>query len=295
MNTQHSALLAAAIACILATPAIAQNAPARPVIGGHGENVTAFIAQHDDNGDGKLTWAEFEAFRRARFDATDANKNGTVDIEEYASEYETRRIENLKRERDGQVAQTQTRFAALDKDKDGVIARAEFDASGERVYAEGQKVLAALDDGSDTALRARDRNALAPTSHTAEGFLALYDANSDGQVPRAEFDAKRDEQFTRTDANGNGTIDASEYQAEFEARMDARMAELAKVPDTQSRVRFAALDADKDGAMTFAEYQVSGKRLFDAADRNHDGTVDAQDAKLPPPERPQANDKADKR
>jgi len=37
--------------------------------------------------------------------------------------------------------------------------------------------------------------------------------------------------------------------------------------------------------MTFAEYQVSGKRTFDGADRNKDGVVDAADAKLPPPER----------
>ena len=68
--------------------------------------------------------------------------------------------------------------------------------------------------------------------------------------------------------------------------MDARMAELAKLPDTQSRVRYGALDTDKDGRMTFAEYQVSGKRTFDAADRNKDGIVDAVDAALPPPAKP---------
>ena len=38
--------------------------------------------------------------------------------------------------------------------------------------------------------------------------------------------------------------------------------------------------------MTFAEYQVSGRRSFDGADRNRDGVVDTADAALPPPERP---------
>lgn len=284
MNT---GLLAGAIACALAMPCLAhaQQQP-RPMVGGHGDNVTPFIAQHDDNADGRLDWTEFQTFRRARFDATDADRNGTVDIEEYVREFDTRRMQTLQRERDSQAEQTRTRFAALDTNKDGTISRAEFAASGERVFIEGGKVLAALEDGSDTALRARNRNALAPTSHTAEGFLALYDTNSDGQVTRAEFDAHRNEQFARTDANGNGHIDASEYHAEFEARMDARMAELAKLPDTQSRVRYGALDTDKDGRMTFAEYQVSGKRTFDAADRNKDGIVDAVDAALPPPAKP---------
>ena len=32
-------------------------------------------------------------------------------------------------------------------------------------------------------------------------------------------------------------------------------------------MRFGVLDTDKDGKMTFAEYQASGKRLFDTADR----------------------------
>ena len=284
----HTGILAGAIACALAMPvaAHAQQAQARPLVGGHGDNVTAFIAQHDGNADGKINWAEFDAFRRARFDATDADRNGTVDIEEYVREFAARRRASLVQERASQVTQTKTRFDALDTDKDGSIARDEFDASGERVFADGRKVLAALDDGSDAGLRARDRNALVPSSHTAEGFLALYDANQDGQVPRGEFDARRSEQFARTDADKDGMLAFAEYLAEFEARIDTRMADLAKTPDNQTRVRFGALDADKDARMTFAEYQVSGKRLFDGADRSKDGIVNADDAKLPPPAQP---------
>lgn len=201
-------------------------------------------------------------------------------------EFDARRRASLVQERTSQVAQTRTRFGALDTDKDQRISRTEFDASAGRVFAEGLKVLAALDDGSDASLRASDRNALVPSSHSAEGFLTLYDVDADGQVSRSEFDARRGEQFARTDTDKDGTLTASEYLTEFEARIDTRKAELEKTPDIQSRVRFGALDADKDGRMTFAEYQVSGKRLFDSADRSKDGIVNTDDAKLPPPVRP---------
>ena len=74
-----------------------------------------------------------------------------------------------------------------------------------------------------------------------------------------------------------------DYLAEFETRVDRRIAALDQGSDRQVHVRFGVLDADKDGRMTFAEYQVSGKRLFETADRNKDGVVDAADAKVPAP------------
>ena len=296
-------LLAGACMCaLLSAPAFAQQTPApRPLVGGHGNNIEAFISQHDGNADGRLTWAEFDAFRRARFDATDANGNGTVDVEEYVQEFEDRMREEMEQGRGEQVEQTRRRFTALDTDKDGHVSRAEFDASGERVWNEGQKAIAAKadakDDGEKTAEGAarfdRRPNRLAlPSSHTAEGFLALYDSNGDGKVERSEFDQARATQFTRTDISGNGRLSHDEYLAEYEDRLDRHIATQTGGSDKQTRVRFGALDTDKDGKMTFAEYQVSGKRTFDAADRNHDGVVDAADAKLPPPpraERPAAN------
>lgn len=296
-------LLASACVCaLLSVPAFAQQTPApRPLVGGHGNNITAFIAQHDANADGRLTWQEFDAFRRTRFDATDANGDGTVDVEEYVQEFEDRMREEMEQGRGEQVEQTRRRFTALDTDKDSHVSRAEFDASGERVWTEGQKALAgkteAKDDGEKTAAAAerfdRRPNRLAlPSSHTAEGFLALYDGNGDGKVERGEFDQARATQFTRTDANGDGRLTQDEYLAEYEDRLDRHIATQTGGSDKQTRVRFGALDTDKDGKMTFAEYQVSGKRTFDAADRNHDGVVDAADATLPPPartERPAAN------
>ncbi|MCC4589275.1 hypothetical protein LL962_19580 [Xanthomonas sp. NCPPB 1067] len=52
--------LAGACLCALLLPtlATAQSAP-RPLLGGHGNNVQAFITQHDDAHDGRITAADF--------------------------------------------------------------------------------------------------------------------------------------------------------------------------------------------------------------------------------------------
>ncbi|HBK46017.1 MAG TPA: hypothetical protein DDZ67_06175, partial [Xanthomonadaceae bacterium] len=295
----NNGVLAGACLCALLIPlaAAAQDRAGnpRPLIGGHGNNVAAFIAQHDGNADGRLTWSEFEAFRRARFDATDADHDGSVDEAEYVQEFEDRMREQLEQERAAQVEQTRVRFAALDSDKDGKVSRREFDAAGEKTWEGGQRALAAKarpapDDKAGSVARFDDAGGrlAMPTSHSAEGFLALYDDNGDGKVDRAEFDRSRDAQFARSDTDRDGLLSVEEYLAEFEDRLDRRIATLTQGGDRQVRVRFGVLDADKDGRMTFAEYQASGKRTFDLADRNHDGVVDEADARLPPPPRPQA-------
>jgi Ca2+-binding EF-hand superfamily protein len=295
-------ILAGACLCALLPLTLAAQTSSpqpRPLIGGHGNNVAAFIAEFDDNGDGKVTWQEFEQFRRARFDATDSNHDGVVDEDEYVHEFDARMAQELERARAAQVEQTGARFAALDTDKDGKVSRKEFDAAGEKTWQGGQRVLAdkgkgkadagytpgeAKTAGSAQRFDNAGGNRLGmPTSHTAEGFLALYDGNGDGKVDRAEFDQARDAQFARTDRDGDDALSQDEYLAEYEDRLDRRIASMNQGENRQVHVRFGVLDADKDGKMTFAEYQVSGKHLFETADRNHDGVVDAADAKLPPP------------
>jgi Ca2+-binding EF-hand superfamily protein len=202
----------------------------------------------------------------------------------------------MEQGRSEQVEQTRRRFAALDSDSNGTVSRAEFDASGERVWSEGQKsrdakagnATAEADKPADAAARTdrASRRLALPSSHTAEGFLALFDGNGDGQVARDEFDAARTAQFARTDTTHDGALGEDEYLAEYEERLDRHIATVTGGSDRQTRVRFGSMDTDKDGKMTFAEFQVSGKRTFDAADRDHDGTVDGADGKLPPPPRP---------
>lgn len=285
MNTGS---LAGACLCALLLPAtaLAQSGP-RPLLGGHGNNVQAFITQHDDDRDGRITAADFAAFRRARFDATDRNHDGSVDEDEYVAEFRQRRQQALEQERSAQAAHGRQRFAALDADGDGQVSRAEFDAAGAQDWARGQAALtaAAKAPPGDRTLgfdRDGDRPGM-PDSQSAEGFLALYDENGDGKVGRKEYAGPRAAQFASADGDRNAALSPDEYRVEFEDRLNRRLTALEQADDRQVHVRFKVLDIDKDQRMTFAEYQASGLRTFARVDRNHDGVVDASDAALPPP------------
>lgn len=233
-----------------------------------------FLEQFDPQDTGAVSWAQFETFRRARYDATDTNRDGSVDKQEYIDEYLQRFDQRLAQAREGHLRQTDTRFKALDRDNDGRISRDEFDAAGERTWAGYQK----SQEATRESAAATNRDPLKmPTSHTANGMLELYDRNGDGVVDRAEFDAARTATFAGTDADGDGQLDLAEYTAEFAGRLDAQRATVRESGARQAGVRFGALDTDKDGQMTFAEYQVSGKRLFERADTNGDRIVDARD------------------
>ncbi|MBB5882704.1 hypothetical protein GGR74_003938 [Xanthomonas arboricola] len=285
MNTGS---LAGACLCALLLPAtaLAQSGP-RPLLGGHGNNVQAFITQHDDDRDSRITAADFAAFRRARFDATDRNHDGSVDEDEYVAEFRQRRQQALEQERSAQAAHGRQRFAALDADGDGQVARAEFDAAGAQDWARGQAALTAAakaPPGDRTQAFDRDGGRPGmPDSQSAEGFLALYDENGDGKVGRKEYAGLRAAQFASADGDRNAALSPDEYRVEFEDRLNRRLTALEQADDRQVHVRFKVLDTDKDQRMTFAEYQASGLRTFARVDRNHDGVVDASDGALPPP------------
>lgn len=234
----------------------------------------AFLGQFAAEGTDSLTWAQFEAFRKQRHADTDRSRDGGVDEQEYVDEYLQRFDVRLATARAGQLKQTDTRFKALDRDHDGAISRAEYDAAGERTWAG----YAASQDATFEHATTPSRDPLKmPTTHTANGMLELYDRNKDGTVDRTEFDTLRAAAFAATDTDGSGGLSLAEYTSEFEGRLDQQRTRVHNDAERQARVRFASLDADKDGRMTFAEYQASGKRMFTRADSNGDGVVDARD------------------
>lgn len=250
---------------------LAADAPAKAV---PSPTAADFLEQFDPEDTGSVSWAQFEAFRKQRFAATDADGNGTVSKDEYVREYQGRLDERLEKARQGHLRQTATRFKALDRNGDGVIDRAEYDAAGKRTWDGYEK----LQEATQETAAASSRDPLKmPTSHTANGMIEMYDRNGDKVVDREEFDAVRAASFVATDRNGDGRLDEAEYTAEFSARLEAQRVKVRADASRQAEVRFGVLNTSRSGAMTFEEFQVSGKRLFDRADTNRDGIVDARD------------------
>lgn len=124
-------------------------------------------------------------------------------------------------------------------------------------------------------------------SHARDTFIKEQDQNGDGVVTKDEFAATRALQFAATDADKNGSLSKAEYVGEFKARLEKRLATDDRTPEKkeeererqmrQADVRFGVLDSDKSGAITKAEFDYSGWRMFTHHDTNNDGVVSAAD------------------
>ncbi|MCI4590975.1 hypothetical protein MOK15_12845 [Sphingobium sp. BYY-5] len=144
----------------------------------------------------------------------------------------------------------------------------------------------------------------AAAPHEGSAFIRDYDADHDGQVTRAEFDAGRLARFKATDANGDGWVSEEEYVGEYRNRLEQQLAASDRTEEKkgeerqrqirQAHVRFAVLDKDRDGKMTQAEYDVSGARAFAEQDNDKDGIVTAADAAATAARQQAAREKADR-
>lgn len=284
-------LIAAAILCAL--PLLADAASHRKIV---------YIDQYDQDLDGRVSSAEFELARRARFDITDTNRNGSVDAEEYVFEWEDRLDAQLAVDRKEQVKQTATRFASLDEDGNARITREEFDVSGTRSFSRFDSNQDGVIDTDDTdsmedevaaseremtreqILANQQRMLEMPSTHSKAGTITQYDGDADEAVALAEFKAGRDANWNAMDENGDGGVSEDEYTAEFENRLDAQIAGSRKQSVEQANVRFGVLDADEDKVMTFREYQDSGHRTFARWDTDGDGYVTLEEAEPVPDE-----------
>ena len=120
-------------------------------VGGHGEDPTAFIDEHDIDGNGKVDAAEFEKFRRARFAETDTNGDGALSRDEYVGEF-ARRLKHAEGQtNERQMKQADVRFNVLDKDKDGRMTWDEYAASGERLFKRADRNGDGVVDARDNA------------------------------------------------------------------------------------------------------------------------------------------------
>lgn len=283
-----------------ATP-VQGSRPAASV--GHGNDIGEYIQVMDGNKDGAVTAEEVRAQRMEHFQRVDANRDGKIDIQEYVSEFQQRLQAGMVADRAEIDRMTLVRFNSLAGEGQSHVSRSRYDQASERAFAafaqgklpeklsaskqgQGQAHGHGHGDKAEKGQGQQRPNMLAmPTNHSKAGMMALYDLNRDGKLTREEFDKVREEQFKRTDVNGDGRLSLGEYATEFDLRIDAGVSELMARQMTQARVRFGILDADKSDFLEAEEFVQSGMRMFQRVDRNSDGRVDQVDASLPAPKR----------
>ena len=107
--------------------------PQRRSMGG-GHSKADFFNTYDADEDGTVTTAEYRAVRDEGYDARDPDGDARVMPDEYVAEYEARLEQDLAAQRDRQIKQAYVRFGILDADKDGILTREEFQASGQNMF-----------------------------------------------------------------------------------------------------------------------------------------------------------------
>jgi hypothetical protein len=97
-------------------------------------NLTGMLEIYDDDGDDDLTREQYDAERAKVFAATDTNKDGKIDHDEYVKEFDTRLAQRIADRRQAQLKQGHVRFKAIDVDENGTISRDEYFAMSTRMF-----------------------------------------------------------------------------------------------------------------------------------------------------------------
>jgi len=158
-----------------------------------------------------------------------------------------------------------------DSNNDGVITRAEFDASRAAQFtrmdanSDGQATREERRASMHRAGEERPQGGPQADRHSERGHrLENIDANQDGQVTREEFLARPTQHFDRMDVNNNGVIEASE-RPQAHQRGEGR--------DGNGARGWTNPDTDDNGALSRAEFDAQGAAMFARLDANSDGRL----------------------
>ena len=116
------------------------------------------------------------------------------------------------------------------------------------------------------AAYAQDRHHRGDREHRMENLMATYDLNEDGQVTQEEVDGLRADRLAAFDADGNGSLSLSEYEALWLDAYRERMVD-----------NFQRHDDDGDGMVTVQEFSEDQSGMVAKMDRNDDGVLSSED------------------
>ena len=102
-----------------------------------------------------------------------------------------------------------------------------------------------------------------------EGMFERADANNDGSVTKEEFAAARGGQFAKFDRNSDGYIDSSD--------VPKRMAQRRNQNGSGGEMLGGQFDANGDGKVSKQEFINGPTLIFDRADADKNGVLDAKE------------------
>lgn len=173
-------------------------------------------------------------------------------------------------------------FDRADANKDGSVTRAEFDAARDARFA-------GIDANKDGALEVSELRAWRrswPARFRDARFKAL-DSDADGKLGPEEYVARRKAIFARIDADKDGAVDKAEFDAAFEKVRERMLARYGAHGGKhrhhrkmrQRRKMEGRLDLNGDGKVTRAEYDAIGKLMFLRLDSDGDGAVSRKEVR----------------
>ena len=240
MKTKMKNMRVLAVAIALALTTAAAYAQVKQAAPEHAKQ----RMQLDTNKDGVIDRAEAAKAPKLleRFDQLDKNKDGKLSADE--------RPQMRGMHRRGAKQGGHARMKALDTDKDGRISRAEAQAGQAKMAERFDK----MDVNKDGYVDRADMQARM-AQNRAEFFKGA-DANRDGRVSRDEFIV---EQGARGAERRERWAKHAQERPQSTGKTVGKQAHARQAPTEQQRIEragkaFDRMDANKDGALTRAEF-----------------------------------------